>query len=227
LQRQANPIYKAWDEYLNNSFPFEKITFDGQCAAENRDVVFIMPTHPLVKQALSCFEDEPVFVSLKAKDSNITEGNYPFIIYEWLYKGVKPDNKLQVITCENIPNNVILETIYNASDLKLNSDIVDEQPLEELHYQIWQYAKADYKTYATQIVGFKKESLISSQKARRKTIEDRLEKENDPRIIRMKQSQLASQQRSFDEKMEELSSQIQKSDIVTRKLVVGMLKVEN
>jgi hypothetical protein len=99
--------------------------------------------------------------------------------------------------------------------------------LEELHYQIWQYAKADYKTYATQIVGFKKESLISSQKARRKTIEDRLEKENDPRIIRMKLSQLASQQRSFDEKMEELSSQIQKSDIVTRKLVVGMLKVEN
>ena len=227
LPRQANSVYKAWDDYLNNTIPFEKITFDGQYAAEHTDVVFIMPTHPLVKQALSCFEDEPVFASLKVKTDKITEGTYPFLIYEWLYKGVKPDNKLQVITTENLPNNVVLDVIYSAYNGDLDASTVNQKPLEELHYQIWQFAKDNYKEYANQIIGFKKESLISSQNARERTIEDRLKKETDPRIIRMKRSQLASQKMSFADKMDELGRQIQQSDIVTRKLVVGILQVEN
>lgn len=116
LPRQTNPVYRQWDQYLNNSVPFEKITFDGEYAAENNDVVFIMPTHPLVKQALKCFEDEPILCSLKIKTDILPVGEYPFIIYEWLYKGVKPDNKLQVVTLDDIPNNVLLEAIYNAQD---------------------------------------------------------------------------------------------------------------
>ncbi len=227
IPRQANSVYKTWDGYLNNSVPFEKITFNGQYAAEHQDIVFIMPTHPLVKQALSCFEDEPVFTSLKAHTTSIPEGTYPFIIFEWLYKGVKPDNKLQVITADNLPNNVFLEAIYNAYNGNLDATTVNQSSLEKLHFQIWQFAKEDYKRYAEQIIGFKKESLISSQSARQKTIEDRLKKETDPRIIRMKQSQLATQKQNFVEKMDELEKQIQQSDIVTRKLVVGILQVEN
>lgn len=227
LQRQPNMVYKTWEQYLNESVPFEKITFDGQYAAENRDVVFIMPTHPLVKQALNCFEDEPVKCSLRVSSNEITPGNYPFVIYEWLYKGVKPDNKLQVITLENIPNNVILEAIYNASDCVIDLSLIDEAALEKLHYQIWQYAKSDYQTVAEQIIGFKKESLTSSQAARRRTIEERLKKETNPRIIRMKQAQLMTQEKNYIEKVNALIEEIRQSDIVTRKLVIGILKVEN
>lgn len=227
LPRQANAVYKTWEQYLNESVPFEKITFDGQFAAENRDVVFIMPTHPLVKQALNCFEDEPVKCAIKSTTTKITAGTYPFVIYEWLYKGVKPDNKLQVITLENIPNDVILEAIYNSSDTSADFSIINEQALEKLHYQIWQYAKSDYQSVAEQIIGFKKESLSSSQAARKRTIEDRLQKETNPRIIRMKQSQLASQESNYREKLDSLNEEIRQSDIVTRKLVIGILKVEN
>lgn len=227
LPRQANDVYKTWDQYLNETIPFEKITFDGQFAAENRDVVFIMPTHPLVKQALSCFEDEPVKCTIKANSTKITAGTYPFVIYEWLYKGVKPDNKLQVITLDNIPNDVILEAIYNSSDTIADLDMIDEPALEKLHYQIWQYAKTEYQSVAEQIIGFKKESLTSSQTARKRTIEERLEKETNPRIIRMKQSQLVSQEKKYVEKIDELNEEIRQSDIVTRKLVIGILKVEN
>ena len=227
LPKQANPTYRTWEEYLNNSIPFEKITFDGSYAAEHNDVVFIMPTHPLVKQSLNCFEDEPVFVSLKAKSNSIEKGDYPFLIYEWLYKGVKPDNKLQVITAENISNQTILETIYNAIDGDMDPETINQESLEELHYQVWQSAKQKYKETAEQIVGYKKESLIISQTARVKTLKDRIAKVSDPKIIRMKQSQLASQERNFYDKLESLTKQIQQSDIITRKLVVGILTVEN
>ena len=41
----------------------------------------------------------------------------------------------------------------------------------------------------------------------------------------MKQSQLASQKANFEEKMEELDKQIARSDILTKKLVVGIIEV--
>lgn len=43
----------------------------------------------------------------------------------------------------------------------------------------------------------------------------------------MKQSQLASQESNYREKLNSLNEEIRQSDIVTRKLVIGILKVEN
>lgn len=225
LPKQANQVYKQWDQYLNNAVPFEKITFDGEYAAGNSDVVFIMPTHPLVKQALKCFEDEPVQCSLKVKSEEIPAGKHPFIIYEWLYKGVKPDNKLQVITLENIPNDILLKAIYNAQDnnepIEVDQDVIDNK-----HFRSWQAAKDAYIEYSKQIVGYKLENLSMSYNSRIRTVKDRLLKESDARIIRMKQSQLASIELSFEEKQKELNNFIVQSDIVIRKLAVGVIKVE-
>ena len=225
LPKQANQVYKQWDQYLNNAVPFEKITFNGEYAAENNDIVFIMPTHPLVKQALRCFEDEPVQCSLRVKSEDLPVGEYPFIIYEWLYKGVKPDNKLQVITLEDIPNDILLKAIYNAQDNNESIEI-DQDVIDNKHFRIWQAAKDTYIEYSKQIVGYKLENLSMSYRSRIKAVKDRLVKETDARIIRMKQSQLASIELSFEEKQKELNNFIVQSDIVIRKLALGVIKVE-
>ncbi|MCH5142929.1 MAG: DEAD/DEAH box helicase [Clostridiales bacterium] len=225
LPKQANPVYKQWDQYLNNSFPFEKITFDGEYASENDDVVFIMPTHPLVKQALKCFEDEPILCSLKVKTDSLPAGEYPFIIYEWLYKGVKPDNKLQVVTLDDIPNKVLLEAIYNAQDAD-NITEINQELIDNKLFRIWQVAKNDYIEYSKQIIGYKLENLTISYKSRLKVIKERLAKETDARIIRMKQSQLATIEIGFEDKKKELTGIIAQSDIVVRKLAIGTIKVE-
>jgi hypothetical protein len=78
-----------------------------------------------------------------------------------------------------------------------------------------------------QIIGFKKESLISSQAARSKALKELLKNATDPNIIRMRNSQLAKQEREFNAKMEELTQKIQQSDIVTKKLIIGIVEVEN
>ncbi len=225
LPKQPNPVYKQWDQYLNNSIPFEKITFDGEYAAEFGDVVFIMPTHPLVKQALKCFEDEPILCSLKVKTDTLPIGEYPFIIYEWLYKGVKPDNKLQVVTLDDIPNKVLLEAIYNAQDTG-NITEVNQELIDNKHFRIWQVAKSDYIEYSKQIIGYKLENLTISYNSRLNVIKERLAKETDARIIRMKQSQLASIEFSFEDKKKELANVISQSDIVVKKIAIGTIKVE-
>lgn len=225
LPKQANQVYKQWDQYLNNAVPFEKITFNGEYAAENNDIVFIMPTHPLVKQALRCFEDEPVQCSLRVKSEDLPVGEHPFIIYEWLYKGVKPDNKLQVVTLADIPNDILLKAIYNAQDNNESIEI-DQDVIDKKHFRIWQAAKDTYIEYSKQIVGYKLENLSMSYRSRIKAVKDRLVKETDARIIRMKQSQLASIELSFEEKQKELNNFIVQSDIVIRKLAFGVIKVE-
>ena len=226
LGRQPNPVYKAWDNYLNNRTPFEKITFDGEYATEHKDITFIMPTHPLVKQAISYFSDEPVQCSLAVKSDKLQSGDYPFIIYEWQYKGVKPNCVLQVVTSDNVDSKLMLELIYNAQDFD-GAEILDCDELENKHFAIWKSAKEQYLTESTQSIRFKISSLVSSQQGQKRAIQNILANATDERIIIMKKSQLERLEQSFKEKQERLKAEIDKCDIVSAKLAVGVLHVEN
>lgn len=175
LGRQPNPVYKAWDNYLNNRTPFEKITFDGEYATEHKDITFIMPTHPLVKQAIRYFSDEPVQCSLTVKSDKLQSGDYPFIIYEWQYKGLKPNCVLQVVTSENIDSKLMLELIYIAQDSD-NAELLDCDELENKHFAIWKSAKEQYLIDSEQSIRFKMSSLVSSQQGQIRAIQNILAK---------------------------------------------------
>lgn len=226
LGRQPNPVYKAWENYLNNRTPFEKITFDGEYATEHTDITFIMPTHPLVKQAIRYFSDDPVQCSLTVKTDKLQSGDYPFIIYEWQYKGVKPNCVLQVVTSDNIDSKLMLELIYNAQDTD-GIQIFDSDELENRHFAIWKSAKEQYLIESEQSIRFKMSSLVSSQNGQIRAIQNILAKAIDERIIKMKKAQLERLEQSFNEKQEKLNAEIDKCDIVSAKLAVGVLHVEN
>lgn len=225
LGRQPNPVYKAWDNYLNNRTPFEKITFDGEYATEHKDITFIMPTHPLVKQAIRYFSDEPVQCSLTVKSDKLQSGDYPFIIYEWQYKGVKPNCVLQVVTSDDIDSKLMLELIYTAQDSD-GIQIFDSDELENKHFAIWKSAKEQYLIESEQSIRFKLSSLVSSQQGQIRAIQNRLATETNERIITMKTAQLERVKQSFNEKQEKLKTEINKCDIISAKLAVGVLHVE-
>lgn len=225
LGRQPNPVYKAWDNYLNNRTPFEKITFDGEYATEHKDITFIMPTHPLVKQAIRYFSDEPVQCNLTVKTDKLQSGDYPFIIYEWQYKGVKPNCVLQVVTLGNIDSKLMLKLIYNAQDSD-GTELFDPDELENKHFSIWKSAKEQYLIESEQSIRFKMSSLVSSQQGQIRAIQNILAKATDERIIKMKKAQLERLELSFNEKQEKLKAEIDKCDIISAKLAVGILHVE-
>lgn len=226
LERQSNPVYKAWNKYLNNQTPFEKITFDGEYATEHRDITLIMPTHPLVKQAIRCFRDEPVQCGLTVKSDKLPQGDYSFAVYEWQYKGVKPNSELQVITERQLDSKVMLELIYNSQDVE-DIELLNTDNLESIHFSLWKKAKENYMAEAEQTIRFKMSSLVASQQGQIKAIQNILAKATEARIIKMKQAQLERLEQSFVEKQATLNSEIDKCDIVASKLVVGILNVEN
>lgn len=226
LGRQPNPVYKAWENYLTDKTPFERVTFDGEYATEHKEITFIMPNHPLVKQAIRYFNDEPVQCSLAVRTSRLPSGDYPFAIYEWQYKGLKPNCVLKVVTSDKIDSKLMLELIYNAQDSD-GEELFDYDELESLHFSIWKAVKEQYLIDAEQSIRFKMSSLIASQQGQIKAIQNILAKATDARIIKMKQAQLERLEQSFEDKQAQLNSEIDKCDIVGSKLAIGILHVEN
>ncbi len=225
LDRQINPVYKAWEKYLNEQTPFERITFDGEYATEHRDITFIMPTHPLVKQAVRYFSDDPVQCSLTVKTDKLSRGEYPFVAYEWQYKGIKPNCELKILTERQIDTKTMLELIYHAQDYE-TVHIVEEDKLENIHFAAWKAAKEKYIGESEQLIKFRMSSLITSQQGQINAIKNVLSKATDAKIIKMKQAQLERLEQAFKEKQRQLNSEIEKCDIVATKLTVGILCVE-
>ncbi len=227
LDRQVNPVYKAWENYLTNKTAFEKITFDGEYATEHQDTTFIMPTHPLVKQAINCFSDEPVCCDLVVSTTELPVGKYPFIVFEWQHKGVKPDNELIVITSNNLDSKLMLKLIYNSSDFGGAHPTVSFDELEQIHFTLWKAEKEKYLSESQQIIRFKLESLVSSQQGQVRAIQNQLSKTTNNRIKVMRQGQLERLEQSFKNKQADLQTEIDKCDIISTKLVMGILHVEN
>ena len=225
LPRQINPTYRAWENYLKNTKKFDGITFDGKYAADNPDVLFIMPTHPLLKQSIAYFEHDPVTCVLKAKSNNLSSGQYPFLVYEWQYKGIKPDCRLQVITEATIKNEVMLNAIFNAESDN-GTPVLDVHELEAKHYLLWQKTKQAYIAEAEQIIGDRKQSLSVSEKALEHSIEEQIRKATEIKILRMKKSELESKRTIYAEKVNELNALVGQADIVTKKLIEGILIIE-
>lgn len=227
LERQVNPVYKAWEKYLKDNKAFEKITFNGEYATEREDITFIMPSHPLIKQAMLYFTNEPVQCSLYIKTDKLSQDTYPFVIYEWQYKGVKPNNELVVLTKQNIDSKTMLRLIFDSNDYKEDDFVTCDDDLEQKHFSLWRENRQKYLNEANQIIYFKLESLITSQQGQVRAIQNILNKATNDRIIKMKTAQLENLKQSFNKKQEELKSEINRCDIVASKLVIGILHVEN
>ncbi|MCM1308657.1 MAG: hypothetical protein NC223_08670, partial [Butyrivibrio sp.] len=160
------------------------------------------------------------------KTNKLKQGNYPFIVYEWQYKGVLPNSELEVITKTDIDSKTMLQLMYNAQDCE-EADLTESTNLEELHFAKWKVAKEKYLLEAEQSIRFKMSSLVASQQGQIRAIQNILSKATDERIIKMKKAQLERLKQSFIEKQEKLKTEIEKCDIISTKLVVGTLRVEN
>ena len=58
FSREKTRVYREWEKWLKGSDQHLPITFEADCATQHPDAVFIMPTHPLVKQAAAALNTE-------------------------------------------------------------------------------------------------------------------------------------------------------------------------
>jgi len=229
LKLQKAPGNRLWEKWLKGSEQHCSITFDSECAADNREAHFIMPLHPLVKQAaFSLNSTSPVYTSFHVSSSELQPGQYPFAVYAWEYKGIRPELRL-VPVCENADLRedlfALLETgigLPAARPLCAEQNLKD---LDQIHHCIWEDAVSEHAAKTREICSFRKESLETSHRARVHAIADQLERATNEKIRRMKEAQIQNAQTEYERKLSQLDEAAQTADIHARPVLFGVLRV--
>ena len=98
LPKQNTNAYRDWENWLKGGNPHLLVTFEANCATQNPEAAFIMPLHPLVKQAAMSFDTgKRAVTALKVESNDVPAGRYEFAIYQWRFHGVREDLILQPI----------------------------------------------------------------------------------------------------------------------------------
>ncbi|HEX05157.1 MAG TPA: helicase, partial [Bacteroidetes bacterium] len=155
LPRQNTSSYREWENWLKGGDPHLTLTFDAACASQHQDAAFIMPLHPLVRQASRAIDTKKrVVTTLKVKDQAVPGGDYLFAIYQWQFHGIREDLVLcPVATSEQVTSN-LGKLLEKAEENPTSEDNVPESSLsavpaqagawDELdahHYKLWSEAR--------------------------------------------------------------------------------------
>ena len=215
-------IFRDWEDYLKGDEPYCAITFDTALACKDKSVQFVMPLHPLVQQAAVYFKaDMPVKTCLKVVDEEIPEGQYPFMIYDWEYKGLA-----SAVQFKAFASNVkVQERLLNY--LETGAAIPDcgvpDSTFGELKTRVreaWQKDKEEHLATEKHWTEYKIHSLnVSSDAQKRVALGKKVENIREGEVRRIEARRVQT--------IEKIQEGLASADIVVKRIVSGILKVEH
>ena len=228
LPRQNTTAYREWENWLKGGNPLLTVTFQSDCAMQHPKAAFVMPLHPLVKQAAMSFNAKHrVIITLKVKTHEVPAGGYEFAIYQWRFHGIKDDLVLKPIaSSEALTPHLgrLLEKTEDA-DGQNRSDSAVWDKLDAHHYKLWSEARAKHRQETQELAAYRRESLSTSHQARIALLEEQLEQASDEKIRRMRRSQIDSAEADYARRIKELDSAMEKADIIAEPVAYGILNI--
>lgn len=229
LPRERSPVFREWENWLRGDDPHLTVTFEAGGASQHPKAAFIMPIHPLVKQAALALEEEHnVVTTLKVKTDDVPAGRYDFAIYQWQFHGIKEDMILKPIasSSELIPHlSRLLEEAVDSDVQETNRPPMQDE-LEALHQQLWAEARDDHRQRTQGLAAYRKESLSTSHQAQVALLREQLRQATSENIQRMRQHQIANAEADYNRRIQELESAMERADITAEPIAYGILEVE-
>ena len=230
LPRQNTSAYREWENWLKGGSPHLSITFESDCAMQHPSAAFIMPLHPLVKQAARSLDtSQSVITCLSALSDDIPAGRYEFAIYQWRFHGIredlvfKPVASTAVIT-EHLGS--LLETAVDCPDKMQNepNDLAWDD-LDTQHYHLWCSARAMHRQKTQELAEYRRESLSISHRARVSLLEEQLRQATNEKIQKMRQSQINTAEADYARRVQELDIAAERADILTDPIAYGIIHI--
>jgi len=222
-------IRRSWELYLKSSKPNCAITFNCECAEQNRQAFFITTVHPLAKQAAEYFDLGDVFyVGAAINSPEFESGEYAFSIYSWEYFGYKPQRKLVAVSENNYIQLELMDILQTANMITIEAEQYRSvwDALEVNHLKLWDVAKKEHKRGAEESCNYKVESLTNSFNSRVRLLQQQIADAYDKNILRMRRAELENVKTKYKARVAELQQEAEKADIHIRLLVNGVLFVE-
>ena len=220
---------QTWTRWLKGNDPYLALTFNQQTAAEQRELIFITPNHPLAQQAAQSIEPAtPLICNLKAVSDTLPTGRHPYAIYRWQKRGLKEDFTFQPIAVTPELTAHMLAVLESAQPLDGDQAITIEQEntLEQSHYRLWLDARAAHIEQVQQHARARLDSLKTTHAARMALLQEQRNANPSDKIQRMKTSQMDSASRDYQQHVEQLELAEKQADILAEAVVFGILMIE-
>ena len=232
LPRHNTTAYRQWENWLKGGSPLLSITFESDCATQHPKAAFIMPLHPLVKQAAMSFDvGQRVITTLKVKTHEVPTGRYEFAIYQWRFHGIKEDLVLKPIASSEAITPYLGRILEKAGDAATDDQQISDSTvwdeLDSQHHQLWSEARAQHRQRTRELAAYRKESLSTSHKARIELLQEQLEQAGNENIQRMRRSQIASAEGDYARRIRDLDSAKERADIIFEPVAYGILSTGN
>ena len=204
LPRERSPIYREWENWLRGDDQHLSITFEADCATQHPKAAFIMPIHPLVKQAARALDREQSVVTvLKAQTDDVPAGRCDFAIYQWQFHGIKEDMILKPIALEEALTPHLSRLLESAvdNDLREGNPPPMRDELETLHQRLWAEEREKHRQRTRALAAYRRESLTTSHHARVELLQEQLRQATSENIQRMKQYQIANAEADYNRRL--------------------------
>ncbi|MFH1739543.1 MAG: helicase-related protein, partial [bacterium] len=231
LPRQTTTPYREWEKWLKGGDPHLPVTFESECASQNPKSVFIMPLHPLVKQAALFFDPgKHVVTTLKAKSNQVPAGEYEFAVYQWQFHGIREDLAFRPIASSETVTARLPDLLEKAEEAPTDelrgiaSATWDD--LDAQHYTLWSEARAKHRRRTQELAQYRKESLTTSHRARISLLEEQLRQATDEKIQRMRKAQIDAAEADYARRLRELNIAMERADVTAEPVAYGVIFVE-
>lgn len=234
LQRERTKVYREWEKWLKGTEQHLPITFEAEGATQHPNAVFIMPVHPLVKQAEAGLNtqqentQQEVVTTLKVTTDKVPAGRYEFAIYQWQFLGNKDDLELKPITSSDVlvPHlRPLLEMAVDNATIS-NISLREKEAIETMHHLSWSEAREKHRERIDSMLEYQRENLLTSFQKRVSLLKEKIDQVPDPNIQRMRRQQIANAEADYNRRIQELEQGTEKADITAELVAYGILEVE-
>lgn len=231
LPRQKISSYREWENWLKEGNPHLPITFEAGCATQHPKAAFIMPIHPLVRQASGAIDvGKRIVTTLRVMDNTVPGGKYLFAIYQWQFHGIREDLILcPVADSEQVTANLGKLLEKAGDDPTENENLPDPSAWDKLdahHYKLWSKAREQHQHQTRKLAQYRRESLGTSHRARISLLEEQLGQAGDDKIRRMRQSQIDTAEADYARRIQDLEIAKERADVTAKPVAYGVLIVE-
>ncbi len=231
LPIKKTTVYREWENWLKGGDPHLSVTFESECAMQQPKAVFLMPLHPLVKQAAMSFKDKQrVITGLKVKSTEVPAGRHPFAMYQWQFHGIREDVILRPIAASDSVTAHLSRLLEKAETFQTNDHGVGDSTawddLDAQHYPLWSAAREQHQRRNQEMAEYRRESLTTSHRARIALLNEQFGQTNDEKIRKMRQSQIAAAEGDYARRIQELNIAMERADVTAEAVAYGVLIVE-
>lgn len=228
LSKQNTTAYREWENWLKGGNQHLSITFESNCAMQHSDAAFVMPLHPLVKQAALSFDSRHrVITSLKVQTHEVPAGQYEFSVYQWRFSGIREDLVLRPIASSSVITAHLGRLLEKAIDATIEAPIQrDSHVWDELdaqHHTLWSEAREQHRQRTQELAEYRRESLSTSQRARIALLEEQLTQASNEKIRKMRRSQIDAAEADYARHIQEIDIAMERADVTAWPVAYGLI----